>query len=923
MKKLLKSFFYRTFVIFQPLLEKTLLRNQNKISDYQRLERDIYSSSMVERFNWTHKFFLKLFRRVRIVKTDISRIKELSQKGPLVFIMKNRGQLEYRYFNHLFLKERIELVRYANNIFTVSWRPLKEIWRYLLARLSLFYSNQEAFQKKETEDLEQQLQKGKNVLINLSISRDYLFGLIRSNPLEKLKPLLDIQKNMDTPITIVPIQFLYDKQPEKLEKSFFDLLFGEKSQPGGIRKVLLFFMGLRRQPQAKFGEEISLKQFIQDHEQQEEKQTIKDLYKSIQNILSIELARITGPLLKSKENLIQEILSDSQFQNKIETLSEQNNLPQDSVYQKAKKYLNDISADVNYSIVHFFWLILNYLWNNIFDGLVIKHNQLNQIREVAGKHPVILVPMHRSHIDYLLISHIFYGNNITFPHICAGDNLNFWPVGKLIRKGGGFFIKRRFQGNDVYKETLYQYIKTLVNQGYCIEFFIEGTRSRTGKLLKPKMGILSQVIRAYLEGTQDDVYFVPIAVNYDQILEQKSYQSESSGAEKSKEKASELLKVRKVLNKKYGKVYIEFASPISLKNYLEEKQITKNTDIQNIKNEISDFAYHLTYNINRVVTVTPISLVSLAILSLNKKTFNFEELITRIKIYKEYLDYKQTTFSDLIHYSDRWAYSEAVQVLESRNYIKEVKTFEESFYILESQTRTHLDYYKNNILHFFVSLTCFCKILNNLENHQQLSLENALKKYEFLKQLFQNDFTFSSRISLEEHLKKVMEFCQNLGFISSENDFVSCTKNLTSQNEEMFLAYLNLLDNFLESHLIVLRYLNHNRFQDTEQKSLIKDILEKSRPLYLKEDLHYPEALSRFNIENSLKFCLDIGLIEQKTSQKGERSLYSSLAESDSIQKWILSVQSFLTSDQKSKINNDIKDLEILTKPASHEKELH
>lgn len=893
MRPLLKNLLLKFLTLLRPILERTLLRNQSKILEYQSLERDTRPSGMVTSFNFFDALvFQPFFKRVRTVKPDVTRVKELCRKGPVVFVMKNRGQLEYRYFNHLFLREKIEPVRFANGCFTAGWRRFSEIWRYTLAKLADFYAGILPFEKSDEESVAAHIASGENVLINLSVSRDYLFGLFKTNPLAKVRPLLDLQRQSDLPITIVPAQFLYDKQPEKSEKSFFDLLFGDKSRPGGIRKALLFVMGLRRQPQAQFGGEINLKEFLAQNAAATDEGLTKSLYAKIEETLSIEHARITGPKLKPRDTMIREILSDPTFAARLREIAASSDESFESLKNRAKSYLEEIAADVNYSYVHFSWLALNYLWNEIFDGVVVKHDQLNRVRELAGKHPVVLVPMHRSHIDYLLVTHIFYANNITFPHICAGINMNFWPIGHLVRKCGGFFIRRRFDGNAAYKESLYAYVKSLVDQGYCIEFFIEGTRSRTGKMLKPKLGILGQIMQAWKSGTRDDVYFLPIAVNYDQLIEQKSYESEGAGADKKKEDAGQLIKAGKVLGRKYGKVYVEFAEPVSLKNYMAARGVTKSDDDEKMKKEVDGFGYHLTYAMNRVAVITPVALVSLGALALKSKAFTFEQLVNAVTTLKDYLDHKEARYSDLIQYSDRWAYGEAVQLLQSQGLLKEVKTFEENFYALDDAGRIRLDYYKNNILHFFVSLSCFCKIAAAAGPNETLPFTQALKTYELLKQLLRNDFTFSARTAVEEHLKRVMSYCRERGFIAAPDDFSHFSLTLSEDNRAAFSLFNSLVDNFLESHLVVLRYLKHNRFESTEVKLLVKDILEKSKPLYLKDDLKFPEALNRFNLENALKTCADLGLIKQSGSR--DKPAYAVICEPETADKWVRSVQDFL-----------------------------
>ncbi|HLD45491.1 MAG TPA: 1-acyl-sn-glycerol-3-phosphate acyltransferase, partial [bacterium] len=365
---------------------------------------------------------------------------------------------------------------------------------------------------------------------------------------------------------------------------------------------------------------VELSDYIRQSGHDDSGTLARDLLASIEEDWRVEKARVTGASLKPKEALIKDILNDPELGARVGVFAKDHKLKPEDCLRDVQRYLDEVGADVNYSYLQFAHITLRHLWTKIFDGVSVKPDQLNRIREVAGKYPVVLVPMHRSHIDYLLISDLFYEHNITFPYVCGGINLNFWPVGRLIRKCGGFFIRRNFKGNYLYKEAVSAYVRALISQGHCLEFFIEGTRSRTGRQLSPKMGILSMVLRAYLEGACEDLYFVPIAVNYDHILEERSYQSEGTGDEKKQENAQELLKVRKVFKKKYGKVYIEFAEPISLKDYCRQHGLEQRP-IDELKNEVAALAFTLTDKMTHVALVTPMTLVSTAVLSLNKKAF--------------------------------------------------------------------------------------------------------------------------------------------------------------------------------------------------------------------------------------------------------------------------------------------------------------
>lgn len=868
----------------KPLFSRTLLHNQAKIQSYVQNTQTLYTSGMVTEFNFLHDFFYKsFFRRVQTLNTDIKVIRDLSQKGPIVYVIKNRGQLEYRYFNELFLKERLKLVSSSNTAFTVFWWPVKKIWQFLLARLFLFYNHLPT--PELSQDLVSLLKHQHHVFLNLSVSRNDLFGLIQKNPLEPLCPLIDTQLQTETAITLVPLHFLYDKEPLKSEKTFFDLLFGEKSRPGPFRKFLLMLVSFRKTPQAKFGEPIDLKNFLQQHTNQNAENQVEALNHKIEDVLRIEHAKITGPTLKSKAQIIKNILADEQFLAHLELLANNSKSSVKALKQQAEKMLNEIAADVNYSTIQFFYVALDYLWNHVYDGVMVKHEQLNKIRAQAGKNPIVLVPMHRSHIDYLLISYIFYANNITFPHTCAGINMNFWPVGTLFRKSGAFYIRRSTQGDQLYKDTLNAYLKSLLSQDYCIEFFIEGTRSRTGKMLKPKLGILKMLLKAFDEGACEDIHFVPISINYDHIFEEKAYMSERSGQDKQKESASSLMKTGKFLGRKYGKVYIEFGEPISFRNYQDRVKISDN--LETLTEVTESFGYHLTREMNRIALVTPISLVALAMFSIQKMSFTYSELFQQIQKCKAYLNFKNVSYSDLILYNEDWAYQQTLQTLINRHLIKEVKTYEGVFYHVETPRRIQLDYYKNNILHFFVSLGCLSKIFLAY-NGKSFGFSELTQEYKQLKMLFAEEFTFSSSSTLDEHVQKIVQYATEAGWLTTNAAGQLQLAN-DSHVKADIAAFGSLIDNFLETHLLTLMFIKFNDTHNVDDKHLVRDILEKSKPLYLRPEFTHPEALGQFYVEASLKLWAKLGVLEVQT--EGKKTLYSFTRDKAIVQSWIERIQ--------------------------------
>ena len=226
--------------------------------------------------------------------------------------------------------------------------------------------------------------------------------------------------------------------------------------------------------------------------------------------------------------------------------------------KKAGAYFDEIAADFNMTYIQFFHLSLTWFFNRLFDGIDVDMESLAHVREWARKGPLVYVPSHKSHIDYLALNYILHNYNMHIPRVAAGKNLAFWPMGHVFRKSGAFFIRRTFRGANLYREVFNRYIKALIEEGHPLEFFIEGGRSRSGKLILPKIGFLTILLQAYQEGYCRDMIFVPASISYDRILEEKAYLKEMAGGVKEKENFRQVIQARHFLKRRYGKIYIRF-----------------------------------------------------------------------------------------------------------------------------------------------------------------------------------------------------------------------------------------------------------------------------------------------------------------------------------------------------------------------------
>lgn len=827
---------------------------------------DPYFSGMLTRFNLWHEWIFKpTFEKIRLDPLDIEKIKALSQEGTLVYVMKNRGQLEYSFFNHRFLKDGLPLAHFANGSRSLYWRPFRDIVRATLFQLDYYYTQGLVEDPIQSDYLENLVVSGKSALLNLNVSRDFLFGA-NEDPVEFIPPLIKAAQKSEKPVYLITQQFIHDKHPDKAHKGWFDFFLGEKKNPGMIRKMLRFIRRYGKRATVKIGEPFDLKVFVDSNPNDDPKQLASKLKGVLLERLHIELKSITGPALQSQAVLLDKMLRNKQFKQALDDLALEQQTERVDLEKRVEKIYYEMAADVNYSYVAFYDRLIRWITNNIYSGLDIDTQGLSKIKAIAGNNPVILVPSHRSHIDYLLLSYLFYNYDLTLPFVCAGINLKFWPVSLFIKRGGGFFIRRRMKGDKLYKLVLESYIKLLVREGYSFEFFIEGTRSRTGKLLQPKMGILAMLMNAYLDGSASDLYFVPLSMTYERILEAKSYVSELQGAEKQKENMRSMMQFRKKFGKKYGKVFIRFAEPISLKAFVKDKGLDPSSlKSQDYRQVVSEFAYHLTYHINRVTVVIPTSLVAMSLLTFPKKGVPHSLIVERCSWLQRYLEYKEAGLSSIIRKMGSQSYVEALQKLTQEKMINLHRDFHEEFYTLEENKRSLIDYHKNNSIHFFVSLVCFSKLLM-MTQKDQVQLSELLPHYEVLKGLLRHEFTFSSRKELKDHIVRILDFYEQQGIVGYDEESETITL-MNCKQHEVFQFYLSLLDNFFESIYISLAYLKYIEFEPQPSKVLCQEIGQKGYQLYLKGDLFYPEAFSASNIKNALSVLKDSGLLQ--TNEKG------------------------------------------------------
>lgn len=513
----------------------------------------------------------------------------------------------------------------------------------------------------------------------------------------RLSQLVDegVNNELDE-LQIVPVSIYWGRAPDK-EQSLWKLMFTENWQFGGRTRKLITTLLHGRHTLLSFSEPLSFNTLKSSGE------SSPILQRKLSRILRVHFRqrRIAslGPDQSHRRMLIDHVLSDSSVRKAIQQEAT-GKVSIEQARTKAQKYAFEIAADVSYPTVRILHRVLTWLWTQLYDG--VELSGIKRLKSVADGHELIYVPCHRSHIDYLLLSYILYVQGFSLPHIAAGVNLNLPVVGGLLRRGGAFFLRRSFAGKPLYTAVFNAYLKEILQRGHALEYFVEGGRSRTGRLLPAKGGMLAMTVHAFLQDPQTPVAFVPVYFGYERLLEGGAFTSELAGGKKQKESVLGLLKAIRTLKEDYGHVYVNFGQPIALNDLLNTQQpdwrdLTVNAVRPDwIKPLVNDLGDQIMRSINEATSVTPISLLATTLLATPRGCISRNELIQQIELYQVLLKkayegslvvIPDINANQLIEHGQRLGFIESDQ--DPVGEIIQIKTGQAS----------RLTYFRNNILH--------------------------------------------------------------------------------------------------------------------------------------------------------------------------------------------------------------------------------
>lgn len=783
-----------------------------------------------------------LFKRVGLDENRKEELKRMHREGTVVYAIKYRGRLDYLLYHYNFRHKRLPYPKLAFSLSISTLLPLRTFLRNVLARLLYVLRHGELPDPYTLGFYKEAIRNRTTSLIFLVDPKGFFRHFVHAQK-DDLHLLLETQNEIERPIFIVPQLILYKRSPERQDQTLSSTLFGFKEHPGAIRKMVLFFRHNRR-AFIDFGEPVNLREYLDNQSSPRPTAELAiELREDLINRIDAQKRIILGPIMKSRQQIKEIVLREPRIHAHIDGTAAGDPKRARQLRKKAGDHFDEMAADFNMAYIELFHRALTWFFHRLFGGIDLDIEGMAKVREWARKGSIVYVPSHKSHIDYLALNYILHNANMHIPRVAAGKNLAFWPMGHIFRKSGAFFIRRTFQGARLYREVFTRYIKALVEEGHPLEFFIEGGRSRSGKVILPKIGFLTVLLQAFQEGYCRDMIFVPASISYDRILEEKAYLKELAGGEKEKENIRQVIRARHFLKRKYGKIYIRFGEPLSLKDYLTFHPPGDTKPHRQL-------AFHLIRSINSVTLVTPLSLVASAILTAHRGGFTISELHTTTGEYLAFLQSKHAPTASTLE-SPEQAVEDTLSLLQSWKVVQslEVTEEEEIFYYVEDEKKIELEFYKNNIIHFFIHHAMVAASLLNGEEEVR-PLETVDSDYRFLRDLFQKEFIADPSVDDRDRLRAVLSDFTNAGLV--REDDASSGYRITRMGAFRLPAWARFAKTFLESYWIVVQALLQKDKKPLKRRDELKNMKMKGLRFHKLEVIDHLEAVSQLTFRTAL-----------------------------------------------------------------------
>jgi glycerol-3-phosphate O-acyltransferase len=791
---------------------------------------------------------------VRVPSDAADELAAAARQGSVVFVMRSAGLLNFLFLAWISRRFALPPLRAALGLSGLMPR---------LARVDASVAG-----------LEAALARGESAMVFLS-------GASGPDPF----PLLvDLQRRSARPLLLVPALLVWSRRPQKLKWSVSGLLFGTPEAPSRLATAIAFLVN-RERAVLRLGRPADCAAFLRGRARPDAALG-RIMRGALHHHLAREMRAVVGPPLKSAARVRAMVLRDKSLRQALQELSRETGRPLDDLLREAERDVAEIESRYSPTVIEVARRFLTWFFGRTYEAVELDEEGLQRVKRAAATAPLVLCPSHKSHVDYLVLSWVFYEAGMRPPHVAAGINLAFWPFGSIARAGGAFFIRRTVKGDRIYTAALRAYVKQLLRDRSPQEFYLEGGRSRTGKLLFPKTGLFSMEVDAWLEGAAQDVLFVPVAIDYEQLIESRAYARELSGGEKKKEDIRGLLRARKVLWRRYGRLYVQFGEPVSLRELAEARlgpeatslvpadvmespaaaagaaQEGERRDADKRRQLVQAIANRVAWGIARATTLTPVGLVSAALLAHVRRGLSADEVGRRVALLRGIAAERGSRFARGLATAPTdprqpGPIADALAKLVRDGLVRAELAGGAPVYQTVDEKRTMLDFHRNGVVQRFVGPSLVCAALRSLGNDAPLA--EVRERARFMSRLLKLEFMYRPGAKLDELFSEYAELLERFGAVSRDGERLRA-----GPDAEAAALLADLTRALVESYRIAvdtLLELSRDAEAALDRKQLLKAMLEHGRAAFATGRVAQREALSRATFENAVEWFVQQGAL--------------------------------------------------------------
>ncbi len=661
-----------------------------------------------------------------------------------------------------------------------------------------------------------------------------------------------LQRGDDPLVIPVRVTWLPDARTGRRSANWIDVLkLGDPRDPDPVRQWAIFGFFPKRVGIVA-GTPASASELIASHHADVEVSTLVD-HVTRKAHITLERAErhVRGNRYKVPRFLNEEILSRPEFRDRVMLLGSERGLPAEIALARARYYLREIAASHSTYLIDLIANAIHWIYSQGYGGIIYDQETLNRIESLSEEHPIAFVPSHRSNLDRLSLQYILWENDLPPNHTAAGINMNFFPIGPLIRRTGAFFIRRSFKDNELYKYVLKSYLGYLVEKRFPLEWYMEGGRSRSGKLLPPRIGMLGWAVDAVRHGRADDLYLIPTSIAYDQIQDVTDYANEAVGGEKRKESFSWALGAIRSLRRRYGNIHVRFAEPISVKKEvnLESEEAV---DLQKL-------AFEVMYRISRVTPITPTSVVSIALLSSRGASMSPRQVASLGEELAAVITAGGWPTTEPIEFRDARAAEVVLDQLAAHGSV----TRTDEVFELNPHQAIQAAYYRNTIVHYFVPGAIAELALAATDTDDPLA--DFWEEVARLRDLLKFEFFFAGR----DEFRRGLEGELSWSVPGWQEDVKEGRAEVVLDRLAPLRAHWAILP-FLEAYRTVAEELVENDGPVTDRKSFLNAALARGVQAREAGRVQSDESVSKALMQSALDLAENRGLTDTSEERRAE-----------------------------------------------------